>query len=202
MIHPVPEFLARQLDLVDRWHQAPYEVTEDIDFESLLDRQHWANFSLWHEEDLARDPDATDRIIAQVKRNIDKLNQQRNDLIEQLDEHLLSHLQQVTKPSADAGINSETPGSIIDRLSISALKIFHMEEQVNRADAAEDHRQHCHVKLLVLKEQRSDLGNSLSQLWEDLLHGRKQMKIYRQMKMYNDATLNPVLYRRSKGSRS
>jgi hypothetical protein len=95
MIPPVPEFLTRQLDLVDRWHQAPYEVSEDRDFESLLDRQHWANFSLWHEEDLARDPDATDRIIAQVKRNIDKLNQQRNDLIEQLDEHLLGQLQEV-----------------------------------------------------------------------------------------------------------
>ncbi len=91
MIPPVPEFLTRQLDLVDRWHQAPYEVSENRDFESLLDRQHWANFSLWHEEDLARDPDATDRIIAQVKRNIDKLNQQRNDLIEQLDEYLLGH---------------------------------------------------------------------------------------------------------------
>ncbi|MEK9762078.1 MAG: SDR family oxidoreductase [Deltaproteobacteria bacterium] len=120
-------------------------------------------------------------------------------LIKQVDERLLGHLQEIAEPSTKTPINSETPGSIIDRLSISALKIFHMEEQVNRADAAEDHRQRCQAKLLVLKEQRSDLGNSLSQLWEDLLHGRKQMKIYRQMKMYNDATLNPVLYRRSKG---
>ena len=199
MIPPVPEFLTRQLDLVDLWHRAPYKVSESRDFESLLDSQHWANFLLWHEEDLARDPDATDFIIAQVKRNIDKLNQQRNDLIEQLDEYLLSHLQTIARPSLDARINSETPGSIIDRLSISALKIFHMEEQANRADAAEDHRQCCQAKLYVLKEQRSDLGNSLSQLWEDLLQGRKQMKIYRQMKMYNDATLNPVLYRRSRG---
>ncbi|MBT6726854.1 MAG: DUF4254 domain-containing protein [Deltaproteobacteria bacterium] len=199
MIPPVPEFLTRQLHLVDRWHHAPYEVSEDSEFESLLDRQHWANFLLWHEEDLARDYGATDRIIAQVKRNIDKLNQQRNDLIERLDEHLLGHLHEVAKPSTNAPINSETPGSIIDRLSISALKIFHMEEQVNRADAAEDHQQRCQAKLFVLKEQRSDLGNSLNQLWEDLLDGRKQMKIYRQMKMYNDATLNPVLYRRSRG---
>ena len=199
MIPPVPEFLTRQLDLVDRWHQAPYVFSEDRDFESLLDRQHWANFSLWHEEDLARDPDTTDRIIAQVKRNIDKFNQQRNDLIEQLDEYLLGHLQEIAEPSTNTPINSETPGSIIDRLSISALKIFHMEEQVNRADAAEDHQQRCQAKLFVLKEQRSDLGNSLNQLWEDLLDGRKQMKIYRQMKMYNDATLNPVLYRRSRG---
>ena len=199
MIPPVPEFLTRQLDLVDLWHRAPYKVSESRDFEGSLDSQHWANFLLWHEEDLARDPDATDFIIAQVKRNIDKLNQQRNDLIEQLDEYLLSHLQTIARPSLDARINSETPGSIIDRLSISALKIFHMEEQANRADAAEDHRQRCQTKLYVLKEQRSDLGNSLSQLWEDLLQGRKQMKIYRQMKMYNDATLNPVLYRRSRG---
>ncbi len=199
MIPPVPEFLTRQLDLVDLWHRAPYKVSESRDFESSLDSQHWANFSLWHEEDLARDPDATDLIIAQVKRNIDKLNQQRNDLIEQLDKYLLSHLQTVARPSPDARINSETPGSIIDRLSISALKIFHMEEQANRADAAEDHQQRCQAKLFVLKEQRSDLGNSLSQLWEDLLQGRKQMKIYRQMKMYNDSTLNPVLYRRSRG---
>ena len=199
MIPPIPEFLTRQLDLVDRWHRSPYEVSEDRDFKNSIDGQHWANFLLWHEEDLARDPDTTDRIIAQVKRNIDKLNQQRNDLIEQLDEYLLSHLQTVAVPSADAQINSETPGSIIDRLSINALKIFHMEEQSNRADAAEDHRQRCQAKLFVLKEQRSDLGNSLSQLWEDLLQGRKQMKVYRQMKMYNDATLNPVLYRRSRG---
>jgi hypothetical protein len=199
MIPPIPEFLTRQLDLVDRWHRSPYEFSEDRDFKNSIDGQHWANFLLWHEEDLARDPDTTDRIIAQVKRNIDKLNQQRNDLIEQLDEYLLSHLQTVAVPSADAQINSETPGSIIDRLSINALKIFHMEEQANRADAAEDHRQRCQAKLFVLKEQRSDLGNSLSQLWEDLLQGRKQMKVYRQMKMYNDATLNPVLYRRSRG---
>ena len=199
MIPPIPEFLTRQLDLVDRWHRSPYEFSEDRDFKNSIDGQHWANFLLWHEEDLARDPDTTDRIIAQVKRNIDKLNQQRNDLIEQLDEYLLSHLQTVAVPSADAQINSETPGSIIDRLSINALKIFHMEEQANRADAAEDHRQRCQAKLFVLKEQRSDLGNSLSQLWEDLLQGRKQMKVYRQMKMYNDATLNPSLYRRSRG---
>ena len=199
MIPPIPEFLTRQLDLVDRWHRSPYEFSEDRDFKNSIDGQHWANFLLWHEEDLARDPDTTDRIIAQVKRKIDKLNQQRNDLIEQLDEYLLSHLQTVAVPSADAQINSETPGSIIDRLSINALKIFHMEEQANRADAAEDHRQRCQAKLFVLKEQRSDLGNSLSQLWEDLLQGRKQMKVYRQMKMYNDATLNPVLYRRSRG---
>jgi hypothetical protein len=199
MIPLVPEFLARQLELVDHWHQASYQVSEDVDFKILLDRQHWANFSLWHEEDLARDPDATDSVIAQVKRNIDKLNQQRNDLIEQLDEHLLRHLQSIVKPDTNTRINSETPGSIIDRLSISALKIFHMQEQVNRTDAAEDHRQRCQAKLHVLNEQRCDLGNSLDQLWADLLQGRKQMKIYRQMKMYNDATLNPVLYRQFAG---
>ena len=92
MIPPVPEFLTRQLDLVDLWHRAPYKVSENRDFESSLDSQHWANFSLWHEEDLARDPDATDLIIAQVKRNIDKLNQQRNDLIEAICRQLPDHL--------------------------------------------------------------------------------------------------------------
>lgn len=196
MILNVPDLLTRQLQLVVDWHHTPLsDSNSEESFLGLVIRQHWANFALWHEEDLARDPNASDAIIAQVKRNIDRLNQRRNDLIEQLDEQILLFLHQHNVPATEVRLNSETPGSIIDRLSISALKIYHMDEQVQRPDASLEHQERCSAKLAVLQEQRQDLGTCLEQLWEDLCRGRKQMKIYRQMKMYNDATLNPVLYR-------
>jgi hypothetical protein len=160
-------------------------------FDQLVLDQHQANFDLWHREDDARDPDATDATIVQVKHDIDRLNQSRNDLAEQIDRTLLS----LAPDTPTAPLNSESPGLIIDRLSILALKIFHTKEQLHRS--TEQHQHRNHNRLLVLKEQRADLSACLADLWKEVLAGRRRFKLYQQLKMYNDPTLNPVLYSRS-----
>ncbi|WP_263365906.1 DUF4254 domain-containing protein [Edaphobacter bradus] len=157
---------------------------------AIATAQHRANFDLWHEEDKARDPSATDSQIAAVKHQIDKLNQQRNDLVEKLDTLLLSGLEENSK----APLNSETPGLIIDRLSILALRIFHTREESLRETATETHRIRNRERLALLEEQRNDLAGCLDALWTDILEGRRQFKLYRQMKMYNDPELNPAIY--------
>jgi hypothetical protein len=158
--------------------------------EQLILDQHRANFDLWHCEDQARDPLANDAALATTKRSIDCLNQLRNDLSEQIDQTLLQSL--TTPPADSAPQHSETPGLMIDRLSILALKIFHTAEQLNRSTP--EHQQRNHQRLAVLNEQRDDLTLCLVQLWDDVLSGRRRFKLYRQLKMYNDPTLNPVLY--------
>lgn len=160
-------------------------------FDQLILDQHQANFDLWHREDAARDPDASDRTIVQVKHDIDRLNQLRNDLVEQIDLALL----QLAPEISAAPLHSESPGLIIDRLSILALKIFHTEEQLHRSTPEHQHRNND--RLLVLNQQRADLVSCLADLWNDVLAGRRRFKLYRQLKMYNDPTLNPVLYTRS-----
>ncbi len=162
---------------------------------ALVQQEHRRNFDLWHEEDKARDPAATDNQIAVVKRAIDKLNQQRNDLIEKIDDYIFSTLQrQRIEPKADATWNSETPGSIIDKLSIMSLKVFHMREQTERLDATSEHIQKCRIRLAALTQQRDDLTTALQILLNDLFAGAKQMKLYRQFKMYNDPDSNPKIY--------
>ena len=189
--------LQRQLSQVGEWHNVQYIPESGDPFIQLVSEQHHTNFDLWHEEDKARDPEASDSIIADVKRSIDRLNQKRNDKIEQIDEALLELLnQRKIKKLEDARLNSETPGSMIDRLSISALKIYHMEEETRRPDASSEHRLNCETKLHLLLEQRRDLGECLQEILEDLASGRKFLKVYRQMKMYNDSSLNPVLYQK------
>jgi hypothetical protein len=162
---------------------------------ALVQQEHCCNFDLWHEEDKARAPDVSDAAIATVKRSIDKLNQRRNDTIEKLDEFILSQLQS-WKVSADANApwNSETPGSVIDRLSIMSLKVFHMHEQTQRLDATKEHIQKSRQRLEILTHQREDLTKALQILLDDLFAARKQMKIYRQYKMYNDPDANPAIY--------
>ena len=176
------------------WHGAESETPADP-FMALVQQEHRKNFDLWHEEDKARAPDVTDAAIATVKRAIDKLNQQRNDLIEKIDEFLWSQLQlRKVTPRENAPWNSETPGSICDRLSIISLKVFHMREQTERLDAAPEHIQKCRERLAVLLRQQEDLSTALQRLLNDLFAGEKEMKIYRQFKMYNDPNLNPAIY--------
>jgi Protein of unknown function (DUF4254) len=155
--------------------------------------QHRANFDLWHEEDRARDTSATAENIAQVKRAIDQLNQRRNDLVEKIDEALLAA---VGEQNPEAPLHSETPGLIVDRLSILSLKIYHTGEEARRESASEAHRCRNQSRLAVLEEQRSDLAHCLDQLWRQIVAGERRFKLYRQMKMYNDPELNPVLYKR------
>ncbi len=160
-------------------------------FAQLVLDQHQANFDLWHREDEARDPMVSDAVIAQVKHDIDRLNQLRNDLAEQIDLALLDSVE--LDPAAP--LHSESPGLIVDRLSILALKIFHTEEQVHRS--TQDHQDRNRARLSVLNEQRDDLAACLDQLWAEVLGGTRRFKLYRQLKMYNDPALNPVLYSRS-----
>ena len=189
--------LQRQLSQVGEWHNVQYIPESGDPLYQLVSEQHHTNFDLWHEEDKARDPDASDAIIATVKRSIDRLNQKRNDEIEKIDEALLDELgQRSVRIMVDARLNSETPGSMIDRLSIGALKIYHMDEETKREGASSEHQKNCEAKLMLLQEQRRDLGKCLMEFLEDLVFGRKTLKVYRQMKMYNDSSLNPVLYQK------
>lgn len=190
---------ALQTELVAKWHEQTPQ-TESKGFLGIVEEQHMQNFLLWHEEDIARAPDVSDTIIANVKRNIDGYNQRRNDLIEKIDEAILTWLvkSEVEMPE-NAPINSETPGSMIDRCSIMSLKIFHMQEQVDREDADQAHRDKAAEKVKVLKIQRQDLFQCLFQIIEDIQQGTRQFKIYRQFKMYNDPSLNPKIYQANKG---
>ena len=179
---------------VAQWHAEPIDNPHK-GFLNLVCRQHERNYLLWHEEDEARSPDADDARIAQVKRAIDRLNQQRNDHIEKLDDWLIAQLAaRGVTPWPEASLNTETPGSVIDRLSILSLRIYHMQEQADRVDADDAHRTKARNKLDVLYDQLADLSRSLGELLDDVFAGRKRLKVYRQFKMYNDPTMNPYLY--------
>jgi hypothetical protein len=160
---------------------------------ALAMAQHRANFELWHEEDKARVPGVPDAEIVWVKRAIDRLNQRRNDLVEKMDVWLLERLQQ----NAEAPLHSETPGLMIDRLSILALKIYHTREEAFRVSATEEHRTKNVARLALLEEQRGDLAGCLDSLWAGVLEGARRFKLYRQLKMYNDPELNPAVYGRA-----
>ena len=197
------KLLKQQLQEVKAWHRflPEFDFSPPEDFSKLVSSQHQVNFELWHQEDLARDPDASDSIIANVKRAIDVLNQRRNDLIEQMDQFLLNIIKsENVENNAETEMNSETPGSMIDRLSINALKIYHMDEEIQRDEVTAEHRKKCTAKLSVLKEQRNDLEQCLAKLLVDLSKGEKRLKVYQQMKMYNDESLNPVIYRKVESS--
>ena len=182
-------------DCISRWHSEPIDNRYD-GFPAVVCEQLSYNFKLWHEEDKARSPTATDTEIAQVKRAIDKLNQQRNDWIEKLDDWITEELGR-RGISAAAGMpqNTETMGSTIDRLSILALRLYHLEEQRDRTDASPEHREGVARKLAVALAQQEDLSRAAQQLADDLFAGRKKHKTYRQLKMYNDPSLNPYLYK-------
>ncbi len=147
----------------------------------------------WHLEDIIRDPEIDPADALALKRRIDRSNQERTDLVETIDSYFLTKYRNI-KPLDDATINTESPAWAIDRLSILALKIYHMQEQVDRKDASDEHVAKCQAKLDVLLEQRVDLSTAIDQLLADIEAGRKYMKVYKQMKMYNDPNTNPVLY--------
>ncbi|MGB6973244.1 MAG: DUF4254 domain-containing protein [Terracidiphilus sp.] len=180
------------------WHaepEAPPAAADD--FLLAVARQHRANFALWHIEDEARAPGASDTEIASVKRRIDFTNQLRNDLAEQLDRTLLDSLAPRALPNPSASLHSESPGLIIDRLSILALKLFHTREEAERPGAPPGHSQRNQDRFAILLEQRDDLAACLDDLWQQTLAGQRRFKLYRQLKMYNDPALNPVIYRAS-----
>ena len=193
MIH-TDDILRLHEETVARWHSEPITNPYTGVLE-LVCKQHTFNYQLWHEEDIARSREVSDAKIAEVKRNIDGFNQQRNDHIEKVDDWitgwLIAHdcVADETKP-----MNSETPGSIIDRMSIMSLRIYHLIEQTERDDVDSAHIQSVHAKLARCNEQLRDLASCLTQLLEDIATGQKKHKTYRQFKMYNDPTLNPYLY--------
>jgi hypothetical protein len=202
------DIVALQDRLTRRWHETAGGQESSAAGDSanawldLVARQHRANFDLWHIEDEARAPRVSNAELAAVKRRIDQTNQLRNDLAEDLDRNLLAWLAARGLPKADAALNSESPGLIIDRLSILALKIFHTHEETERRDAPEGHEERNQERLEVLQEQRADLAACLDALWQDTMRGVRCFKLYRQMKMYNDPALNPAIYRKteSKGT--
>jgi hypothetical protein len=170
------------------------EDKERRDWLRLVERQHRANFDLWHIEDEARAPGTSDAQLAGVKRRIDVTNQLRNDLVEDLDRMLLAWLESRGLPNPAAPMHSETPGLIIDRLSILSLKIFHTREEAERSDAPEGHGARNRERLAVLEKQRRDLASCLDVLWREIQLGTRRFELYRQLKMYNDPALNPAIY--------
>lgn len=184
-----------QDELTTAWHGQPDHPTPADPWLAAVARQHRANFDLWHIEDEARTPGATDAQLAQVKRRIDTTNQLRNDLAEELDRFLLEWLDPQQLPAEHAPLHSESPGLIVDRLSILALKIYHTREETGRPDASIDHCNRNRARLGILEEQRADLARCLDVLWRETLAGTRRFKLYRQLKMYNDPALNPAIYR-------
>ena len=183
-----------------------YHVKDDIDtpisnpyghdtIENRLYLKCWIDSVQWHMEDIIRDPHLDPQEGMQLKHRIDRSNQDRTDLVEQIDSWFRQHFSDVT-PLPDARLNTESPAWAVDRLSILALKIYHMREQVERTDASQDHINRCKEKLNILLQQQVDLSTAIDQLLDDIAAGKKYMKVYRQMKMYNDPSTNPVLYQK------
>ena len=189
-----------------------YHLKDDVDtpinnsfqkntLEWLLYAKNWIDTVQWHLEDIIRDENIEPLEALKIKRRIDSSNQQRTDLVEFIDSWFLQKYENIT-PEPDAKINSETPAWAVDRLSILALKVYHMSLEANRSSATEEHRFNCTSKLNVLLEQKKDLSEAIDQLLFDIENGKIKMKVYKQMKMYNDETLNPVLYQNVKNDQT
>ena len=195
-----------QEELTEKWHIKEADMEEEYkrimerrenDLIEIFSALHFMNYSLWHVEDTARRLDVPASVIADCKHRIDVFNQKRNNLIEKADEALISAIEPLLTQKAPEKYNTETLGMAIDRMSIIALKIYHMREQASRSDAGREHRDLCAKKLSQLSEQRERLKQSILDLLDDCFAGRKAIKPYFQHKMYNDPKLNPELYRKS-----
>ena len=183
-----------------------YHITDDVDaakpnhyennsLEQILYHKNWIDTVQWHLEDIIRDENIDPVKALEIKRRIDAYNQKRTDLVEFIDSWFLNKYKNTT-PNADAKTNTETPAWAVDRLSILALKVYHMDLEANRASASDEHREKCQMKLNTLLEQKKDLSSAIDQLLNDIENGLVKIKTYKQMKMYNDETLNPILYKK------
>ena len=180
-------------DDINRSASNPYDKK---DFEHLLYEKNWIDTVQWHYEDIIRDPKINPDKGMDIKRKIDKSNQDRTEMVEYIDSYFLNKYSNVM-PKENASINSESPAWALDRLSILVLKIYHMDEEYRREGAGEEHKKSCKIKLDILIEQREDLGDAIDLLLNDIATGEKKMKVYKQMKMYNDESLNPILYKKN-----
>lgn len=204
----IQDAIAHQTRSVMDWHfgdpvyDDEGEPADDLagvpGFRELVGRQHWTNFKLWHVEDRARRKDVDAKVIADCKYAIDGLNQKRNDLIERVDECLIGMLSPLLPEGGADRYNTETVGAALDRLSIQALKIYHMKEQCNRKDVDGSHIDQCNAKVLTLVQQHDDLARAILELIDEYAAGTKKPKVYFQFKMYNDPSLNPELYANKK----
>ncbi|MBL7859096.1 MAG: DUF4254 domain-containing protein [Cyclobacteriaceae bacterium] len=187
---------------IDDYHLSDHVDTpiknsyQEGSFEALLYHKNWIDTVQWHLEDIIRLPDINPTEALQIKRRIDKSNQDRTDMVERVDDYFLDQFKTVI-PKPGTRINSETPAWLLDRMSILMLKIYHMKEQTERKDAGTEHIAKCQAKLSILLEQKTDMQLAFDELMEDIGQGNRRFKVYRQMKMYNDASLNPMLYNKS-----
>jgi hypothetical protein len=179
------------VNTVNQPFENPYNKDEDL-IKHLLYRKCWIDTVQWHYEDIIRDPNINPDAALKLKRQIDASNQERTDMVEYIDSYFLERYKEVT-PNKNATINTESPAWGVDRLSILALKVYHMNEEATRENATIEHRAACQNKLNILLEQRGDLSTAIDQLLDDIKTGNKYMKVYKQMKMYNDDELNPIL---------
>ena len=191
----VPKVLALQISEITEWHREITNTQEELPWKFIEENNQY-NFKLWHEEDIARIREIDPLRIVEAKRNIDQYNQARNNAMEKIDEWILNYLD-VNGILAAEKLHSETPGMMIDRLSIMQLKRYHMEEETLRPDASEEHKSKCFGRVNVLDEQIADLSGCLTDILEQLSAGALKFKVYRQFKMYNDPSLNPQLYNKS-----
>lgn len=189
----VQKILNLQSTSITNWHLELQSVETDLPWKYIEENNQW-NFLLWHEEDITRIPDIEPIRMVTAKCNIDEYNQERNNAMEQIDEWVLNYLL-INKTASSEKLHSETPGMMIDRLSIMQLKIYHMAEESNRIDASDEHKIKCSERVVILKQQINDLADCLDGVFNALKKGNIKFKVYRQFKMYNDVSLNPQLYK-------
>jgi hypothetical protein len=194
---PIFEKSIHDYHVIDDVYQPTLNPYDKGSIEALLYAKNWVDTVQWHYEDIIRDPQIDPIVALDLKRKIDASNQVRTDMVEYIDSYFLQKYSDV-QVKVDAKINTESPAWAIDRLSILALKIYHMSEEANRMEASPEHRAKCQEKLNTLLDQKNDMFVSISQLIQDIENGDKYMKVYKQMKMYNDEELNPVLYQNKK----